>query len=84
MTKSPMSKRRKWQNVETQNVKRRKWQNVESEKCVQIYTMLHYPSFLHAARNLAQVARNLAQDARNLAQDARNLAKDARTTTSFA
>ena len=65
-----MSKRRKWQNVETQNVKRRRWQNVESEKYVQIYTMLHYPSILHAARNIAQ--------------DARNLVQDARTTTSFA
>ena len=28
-------------------------------------TLLHYPSFLHAARNLTQDARNLAQDARN-------------------
>jgi len=28
------------------------------------YVQIHYPSFLHAARNLAQDVRNLAHDAR--------------------
>ena len=63
--------------------KRQKWQYVKSDKYLQ-NTTLHYPSFLHAARNLAQDACNLAQDARNQAQDARNLAQDAYTTISFA
>ena len=66
MTKCSMSKSRKWQNVETQNVKSVKTSKVTKCKMWQICTntMLHFPSFLHAACNLLQDACNLAQDAR--------------------
>ena len=78
-----------------------KTQSVESDKTSKVTkcwkwqistnTTLHFPSFFHAARYLAQDAHNLAQDACNQAQDAcnqaqdaRNLAQDARTTVSVA
>jgi len=75
MTKFPMSKRQKWQNVEKQNV--------ESDKTSKVTNMYKYnvtqSKYLHAAHNLAQDAGNLAQYACNLAQDARNLVQDAHT-----